>query len=336
MIGEIVFSLRGNTLLAILLVIAAMGGAFAFYRTTLPPLPPRRRWFFSAMRAASLSFVILLFFEPSVRIVHRDEQPPRVAVLIDDSQSMTINDNAVARDSVTRAWLKANGLGRLNSPAAVEYFEFSSKLSAGFPGAPDELKFSGQTTDIANALNQLRDRLTKENIQAAVVVTDGNYTVGKNPLYDAEGIGIPLYTIGVGDTVEQKDVLVEKVVTNNLAYADTRVPVDATIKSSGFSGVNAEVTVSDGTTIVERKVIALQDGTREYPVELFVTPKDEGMKKYTVSVSHLAGELTDKNNTRSFFIKVLKSKMQIVLVAGAPSADVPAVRQGLLDDGHFA
>src|SRR5207247_936962 len=38
----------------------------------------------------------------------------------------------------------------------------------------------------------------------------------------------------------------------------------------------------------------------------------------------------------SFFTKVLKSKLNILLFAGAPEPDVPAVRQALDEDGHFS
>jgi len=46
----------------------------------------------------------------------------------------------------------------------------------------------------------------------------------------------------------------------------------------------------------------------------------------------LAGEATEKNNTRSFAMKVLKNKMRIVAVAGAPGPDAAAVMQTLLGD----
>ena len=49
----------------------------------------------------------------------------------------------------------------------------------------------------------------------------------------------------------------------------------------------------------------------------------------------IQGELTEKNNERSFFIKILKSKLRVLLLAGAPSPDVSAIRQALTEDDHF-
>ena len=334
--AEISISLRGNTLLAVALVLLCSVAAFVFYRFTLPPLPPRRRITLSLLRSISLSLLLLLFFEPIVRLVHRDQQPPRVAILLDDSQSMTVKDKHGDRALALREWLRSGGVKNLAGSVRPDYSTFASNLRGGEMSPPDTMGFKGETTDLSNVFTQLKDRIARENIQACVVLSDGEYTIGKNPLYDAKSLGIPIYMIGIGDTNEQKDIVIARVVTNNVAYAETKVPVQVTVRSSGFGGENVEVTISDGNTVLDRKVIQLSEGTREYPVELSVTPKDEGVKKYVVSVSNLPGELTEKNNYHTLFMKVLKNKLKIVLFAGAPNPDVAALRQALLEDGRFA
>lgn len=331
-LASISIALGGSLTLLVLLLLVCTGLAVLFYRYTLPPLPTSRRIVLSVLRAIALALLLFIVFEPVIRFVSTDQQPPTVAVLIDDSQSMTIRDDSTA----VRQFLKAKHLEGLPSGVRVRYFTFSSKLAAMSGDAPDSISFKGETTNLSDVLARLKEQVTKENIQASVIISDGNYSAGKNPLYDAEAMGIPISTVGVGDTTEQKDVLVSKVISNNLAYAETRVPVDVTIKSSGYSGDNVEVTIADGLTILDRKIIALKDGTREYPIRLFAEPKEEGTKKYTVSVSKLAGELTEKNNARSFFMKILKSKLRVLLFAGAPSADVAAVRQAFAEDQHLS
>jgi hypothetical protein len=335
-LAEISISLRGNTLVAIALILAGITLAFAYYRFTLPPLPLRRRVALSVLRSIALVLLLILLFEPIVRIVHRQDQPPRIAVLIDDTQSMTVKDKNGDRSALLRQWLRDGRLTSIPGSVETKFYTFTSKLHGGEASTPDSLMLSGETTDLSSVFSQLKERLVKDNIQAGVVVTDGDYTVGKNPLYDATSLGIPLYTVGVGDTNEQKDILVEKVVTNNVAYAETKVPVQVTIRSSGFQGEKVEVTVSEGKDVLDRKVVQLASGTKEYPVSLLVKPKEEGVKKYIVSVSSLPGELTEKNNSQTVFMKVLKSKLKIVLVAGAPGPDVSAVRQALQEDGHFS
>ena len=56
------------------------------------------------------------------------------------------------------------------------------------------------------------------------------------------------------------------------------------------------------------------------------------MKRYTVNVAALEGELTKKNNSKSVLVRVLNNKMRIAVIAGAPSADVSAMMQTLKTD----
>jgi len=334
--GDLSISLQGSFFLLALLLIVGIAIAVLFYRYTLPPLPPRRRWFLSVLRAGSVSLLLLLLFEPILHLARHEAQQPVIAVLVDNSQSMTITDGSGNRADAVRQWVNGEPARNLRTVAGTRFFLFSSRIRQTSNLSGDSLNFSGETTDLSQALVRLKEQSAKENIQAAVLLSDGNYNVGKNPLYDAEALGIPLYAVGVGDTNEQKDVLVEKVLTNDLAYADTRLPVDVMIKSSGYNGERVEVELVQGGSVVDRKVVTLAEGTREYPVRLFLEPHEEGMMKYAVTVSQLPGELTGKNNVKSFFVKVLKSKLRVLVLSGAANSDVPVVRQALVEDGHLA
>lgn len=334
-IASVSISLGGNVVLFLLSALLLAGAAALFYRYTLPPLPPRRRLLLSILRALALALLLLILFEPILRLLKQEQQQPVIAVLADNSQSMTIKDAGGDRAAELRALVGSKQFSSFPFGAVVKYFPFSSKLEPEMNMSRDTLPLKGEVTNLSEIFAGLKTELKKENIQAAVLMTDGNYTTGKNPLYDAEALGIPLYTVGIGDTTDQKDILVEKIVTNTIAYTETQVPVDVSIKSSGFNGEKAEVVVSDGSTVIDRAMLTMLAGVQHYSVKMHVEPKEEGTKKYTVSVSKLPGELTDRNNTRSVFIKVLKSKLNVLIIAGAPNPDVSAVRQTLIEDQHL-
>jgi hypothetical protein len=329
------FSLGGNALVVLLLLVVLLAAAFLFYRYTLPPLAPLRRVLLSVIRSLALVLMLLIFFEPVLRLVNTDQQAAGLAVLIDNSESMTI-PTARNRAGGIRELLNKSELSHLSSGAKMNLHLFASKLQPEQSGLPDSLRFDGETTDLSATLAGLKGLIDKENIRGAVLITDGNFTNGRNPIYDAEALGIPVFTVGVGDTAEQKDILVSKALSNTIAYAETRVPVDIAVRSSGYADQNVEVTLSEGSSLVDRAVLKVKEGAHEYPLRMFIEPKEEGTKKYSVNVSRLPGELTEKNNTRSFFIKVLRSKLKILLLAGAPNPDLSAVRQALTEDGHFA
>src|SRR5437899_1112201 len=176
-IPKVSLSLGGNWGVAIALIAVLLAAAFLFYRYTLPPLPPARRMVLTAVRALALTLLILIFFEPVFRLVLSDEQPPAIAVLVDNSQSMTV-PSAHNRSSEIRPLLKGGDFDRLPSGAALKVYLFASGLQPLQSPAPDSLTFSGEITDLSGAMVALKNRLSKENIRAVALISDGNYTAG--------------------------------------------------------------------------------------------------------------------------------------------------------------
>ena len=325
---EFAISLGGSAFLLVLFLAIAVGLAIFFYRSTIPPIPPRRRLILSVMRTLVLTALLFLIFEPLLRFIFHNEQPPAFAVLIDDSESMTVDSSQSAR---LRELLKTAPFASL--PVSVRYFRFSSDLTE--VRSIDSLQFAGEVTDMGQSLARIKELRDEKNIQAVALITDGNFTAGRNPVSVIEDLDIPLYTLGVGDTLERRDVLITKVVTSAVAYAESRVPVDVHLRSSGYASERVEVTLGQSGETKDRKILQLQPDVREYTVPLSFEANDEGTQKFIVNVSSLPGELTSKNNSASFFIKVLKTKVRILAVAGAPGLDVSAVRQTLSEERDF-
>ena len=165
-----------------------------------------------------------------------------------------------------------------------------------------------------------------------MLATDGNYTEGRNPLNELENLSLPVFTAGVGDTIRQKDLLVDRVFTNAIAYAGSTVPVEAYLRSFGYRNQRVEVAVHEGKEVVGRAPVLLDAGKTEYPVRFSIPAGEEGVHKYVVSVGGLPGELTRENNSQTFFLRVLKSKIRVVMFAGAPFPDVSALRQAIAED----
>lgn len=328
-------SLNGSVWIFILFVLSSLLLAFYFYRHTIPPLPLSKRIFLTALRSASLLILLLIIFEPILSLISTKVKKPTVAVIIDNTQSLTVSETNTHHLEKLKQFLKSNQIDNSFQKVDLQYYSFSSHLKSHQNFSPDSLNFKGEVTDISTSLSELSDKIKNENCQAVLLVSDGNYNIGKNPEYDAENLGIPIYSIGIGDTTEQKDVMILKVQTNNIAYAETRVPVDVTVRWSGCKNENAEVVLSEGQNILDRKMITLAEGTNETQVKMFYESKEKGTHKLNVNISKIPGELTEKNNYKSFFIKVLKGKLQVLLIAGAPSPDVSSISQTLSEDGNI-
>lgn len=315
-----------------MLLLVCYAASFYIYRYTIPPVSGLKRWILILLRGTALSLVVLAIVEPLLQWWVTIEQKPVVAVLADNSLSMTQNDGAGERKKILSELLNHEELKSLSASTDVRLFSFSHAL---LPLSQESLQFNGGSSNISNAIQSVIK--TNESLQGIILLSDGNYNAGLNPLYDAERSRVPLFTVGIGDTVPQKDISVVKVLMNSIGYVNTAIPVEVTLTSSGISNPSTSVSLfEDGKKIDEKSISVYPSSSASVArVQFSYTPSTEGIKKITAAVSSTAGEITEKNNRRSGLVKILKSKLSIVVIAGAVSADVTTVMQMLNADENI-
>jgi hypothetical protein len=322
----------------IVLLLAAVSSfllSLFVYRSTVPPVSSTKRNIFISLRWIGLFLVFLLLGEPVLSIVTHSVDRPVVAVLVDNSQSMAISDRLGRRDETVKSIIRSQVWTQINNRGMLAYSLFDANIRRLATITADSLSFKGEVTDIAGALKSIKQTTAPSNMQAVVLITDGNSTIGMNPLYEATELGVPVFTVGVGDTIEQKDLLIRKALTNEITYAGTKVPVHVTVHSAGFGGEQVQVTLRHGATILDEKPLTLAGDTRDYLVPLSFEAEKEGVEKYSAEVSSLPGELTLKNNRMNFFVKVLKNKLRVALIAGAPNEDAAFIRRAMANDKNI-
>lgn len=331
------FSLSLAESVALLLLLIAVATAFSVwtYRSTVPEISARRRAVLVTLRSLALALLLFLLFEPVLNLKGSDVLPPRLAVLLDDSRSLLVEDAGQARSAQMRDFVSSSVYDKLEGDGERAEYLFSGKLFPMKDVTADSLRFNGAETDISAALEAAWKDNARKNLAGVVLVTDGVFTTGKNPLYAAQSLGVPVHVVAVGDSAEKKDLILGRVLTNTIAYVESSIPVDVSLRSAGFEGGSARVSMLEGNRSLGSVQVALRPGTHEYPVSFSYTPSGEGVKKLTFRVDPLPGELTNKNNSRTTFIKVLKSRMKVVLLASAPSPDVSLVQRELRKDNNI-
>ena len=322
-------SLGYSPLLLVLCLAAAAGLTWWTYgRTTAAHDAGPTRCADDAARAAALFIVLLLLFEPVLRRVEAEEKPPVLAVLVDASQSLGLEDGTGPGAAAVRA-----ALADLPADAATRLYRFDAEVR---PLADsDSLTFGGARTDIAGALQRVEADLDGQNLRGVLLVSDGRYNAGRNPLYLAERYGVPIYTAVVGDTTRQRDVVVARVTTNEIAYVGVELPVQVAVRTDGFGGERATVSLWERGQRLASETVTLPEGGVEATVDLSFTPSAEGLHRYTAAVTRFDDEATHANNTHAVAVRVLSSKRRVLLLAAAPGPDLAAVRQVLGTDPNI-
>jgi len=328
-LSQMEFELSGNGLWLFLLILLGISFTLFIYRWTNPPVSRLLRYFLLSLRAITLVIILAILFEPVLKLVWNRFQSPQVAVLVDNSASMRLVDGLGNRAATLRQLLKNPVLKQIGEKNEAEYFRFAAGLESWNPDSADSLKLDGDGTNIQNALRSLQEQTADQYLKAVVLITDGADNLGENPVRAAGALGVPIFTIGVGDSAEPRDVLVSRVFTNQITYVKHQVPVEVTLKSAGFSNENARVLLKQGTQTLASTTVKLSASSLEQTLQFQFTPEEEGVAKYQIEIPALPNEITPINNQKDFYIKVLKSRIQILLVAGAPSADLAFLKRAL-------
>lgn len=329
---EIFISASPHIVILLVGVVAALGLAVWAYRHTTPSVSRARRILLSSLRGATLALLILVLAETVVSVITRTEELPVVAILTDNSRSMGIQDSFEDRRKLLGGVLSSPEFEEVRSTGSVYDVLFDRTARSVEHLIPDSLSLAGDVTNIAEALRFVGSERRRRNIRAVLLVSDGVVTEGGNPLYEVDALNLPIYAISIGDTNNRRDVRVHTVLSNALAYVDTKVPVTADIRSTGFAGQRVEVLLKDDEGVLDRQVLDLSAGAQRHEVSLWLTPRKPGMRRYTVEVSSPRADAVPENNRSSFYVKVVESKVSVLLLAGAPSPDVAFIRRSLEND----
>ncbi len=328
----------------LLLILLTIAFTFFIYRTTTPPVANWLRRGLAVLRTFALALALLLLFEPVLTFGLQRLQKPTVAVLVDRSASMALADSAVVRANLVRQALSLPWVKDLEKHAEIAGFSFSDSLRRMNLDTLSLKAFNGDGSDLGGALLATKKMLAERHLAAAIMFTDGAQNMGESPVRVAEQFGVPLITVGIGSSQGLRDVQLSDIVTNEIAYAETQLPVEMSISSLGYAGRRVRLriieegagtdTTRQGKAAHEQEIVLPTDNTQA-TIRFNLVPHKLGLNRYVAQIDTLAGELTRANNRRTFYVRVLKNKLKLWVFAGAPSPDYVFLKRTLEADKNF-
>ncbi len=283
------------------------------YRRTEPKLFGFYKWLLPGLRGIALSILLFLLFEPAIRNFIRDTILPVQVVLVDESQSMTQHELLESLPA-TMGETHYFGFGGTIRPI--------KNLGAAMDTAP--------RTDLSGALEEIRNSFQDKNLRSVLLISDGQYNSGRNPIHVATDYHVPIHTFVVGDTLPRQDLMIARTVTNELAYVGQEIPVDVTLFLRGYENETVTTQLYAQDSLVSSQTMWISEG--ESTAYLSFIPQKEGLLQYSLTTSELENEATLANNRETITVRVLKRSQTICLIAAAPHPDLIALRNILTQD----
>lgn len=316
----------------LLLSLAIAGGlTYWSYRRTIPALSTRWRALLAGLRFASLALICLLLLEPVVRHLDTREEPPVLAVLLDNTESMTVvtggpddTSSATVHDELRTVLDPLSN----NLSGTLRPFTFDGSLDEWTGGSLDSLSFDGSRTDLGTALQRVQDEM-EGDLDAVALVSDGQYNSGQNPSRIADRFSVPIHTVTIGDTTRRRDLRIRRVITNDLAYVDSDVPVQVRLAAEQLEGESTTVSLVHDGSVLNADEVQLPEGSGEVSVELTYRPTTDGLKQLTIRAAPLSDEQATENNVRRVSVRVLENERRVLLLGAAPSPTFASIRRVL-------
>ncbi len=275
------------------------------------------------LRTLSVTLIAFLLLSPLVKTTSRTIEKPIVIVAQDNSQSIVFSkDSANMRKNYVAEMKKLTE--DLGEDYDLKTFSFGDKVVEGFP-----FSFSDKQTDMSAMLDEIKARYTNRNIGAVIIASDGLYNQGSNPVYASEQEKYPVYTIALGDTNVQKDLIVSRVNYNRICYLGNQFPLEIVVLANKYAGQKATLTVKKGNETVFSKGVDISSAHYLETIQVQLDAKQPGIQHYRISLSQLDNEISYVNNYQDIFIEVLDGREKILILAAAPHPDISALKQSI-------
>ncbi|MEX2661011.1 MAG: hypothetical protein WD227_03730, partial [Vicinamibacterales bacterium] len=300
-----------------------------------------------SLRLGLIALVALCLFRPVLVVKAAVAQQNFLAVLIDDSRSMQIDDagaeegesGGATRGAYARQQFADPASGLLQSLSdrfVLRTFRFSS--TAARLAAPEELTFAGAQTKLGAALDGVRQELAGLPLAGVVLVSDGADTTDAaltDALLGMKAAALPVFTVGVGEDRLARDIQVDRVTTPRRALKGTSLLVDAVVRHTGYAGETVNLDVEDGGRIVGSQTVKLPADGEPAAVRVRVMASDAGARVLKFRITPRQGEVIAQNNAREAMVDVVDRRERILHYEGEPRFEMKFIRQAVKDDKNL-
>lgn len=327
--------------LVMLVVAVAVGSGSA-------ALPWRRRAGLVGLRLFGLLLLLAALLRPTVVRTDQQPVPAAVAILMDDSRSMTLSDGAAstrwqAQQDVWKTLEPAvDSLGRTLEVRVLRYAGDSSLLQREQIDAWLQSEPEGSSTDVAAVLEQTLRGTGGRTLAAVVLMGDGTQTVtpaGAPAAASARtlaSLGVPLWTVPIGpaSSGEGRDVEVDDVPDEISGFAKNRLAVTATVRARGLATIPVRVQVmlleddKPPVSLAERTV-SPQSAFDALPVEIEFTAPPPGSYRLSVVADQQQGERYTDNNSQTAFLDIREGGGRVLYIEGQPRTEAIFLRRAI-------
>lgn len=285
-----------------------------------------------SLRFALITLLGVTLLRPEfVRLLQRNDTP-EVVVLCDASASMKTRDVQAASNAVSRAdWLAQKRTTQFWKP-----LEKSARvLVEDFAAPPAATNAAAQGvvgTDLNHALETVFQR--QRNLKAVLLLTDGDWNVGKSPVGTATRFreqNVPIYSVAVGRESPMPDLVLENVSPPSYGLFGEQISIPFKIQSHLPREVKTTISLLDGQREETKKEIVIP-AMGDLQDAIVWSPRVVGEASLTMNIPVEPDEGLAENNAQTFRVNVRVETLKVLVVDSLPRWEYRFLRNALARD----
>ena len=281
--------------------------------------------FLFILRCIVVSLLVILFFNPYIKIKKKTTEPSTIVIAQDNSKSLILtkdssfykNEYPLLLDSLTN---------NLSKNHIVDKYLFGNETKEF-----DIIDYQDHYTDIHEVLKTFKKNYYKKNVGAVILLSDGICNKSHSPEQDIESYPFPIYTVTLGDTTNYPDFYIKDIHYSKTVPSNTIIPIQLVANANNCRNNIMNVKLLVNNEVIEEKEVAINSNRFSNTIDFNINSGDEGVKQIDIQINNIPNEVTTNNNKR-FFINVIDKQYKALFYAKSPHPDLGSLRNILGDN----
>jgi hypothetical protein len=306
--------------------LAGFGYAYLLYKPQFKEMPYK---VMAALRFLSVSLLCFFLLGPVLVQWLNEVQKPKILMVLDQSESIIANKYAnFYKSDFLNKWTQAKEL--LGDEYEVEYLSLGSKIKIS-----DSTRFNQKKTNISQLFDYVNNTYARENIGAVILASDGIYNRGNNPIYKSLNKNTILYTIGMGDTILKKDLLIKEANHNAIAYLNNQFPIEISISANDCINSSSNLSLTCEGKILYNSTININQKDFFKTINIDLLADKPGTMHIVANLSPIAAEFSNANNRKDIFVEVIDGREKILLAYQTTHPDIGAIKESIQTNQNY-
>lgn len=281
------------------------------------------------VRFIAISLIAFLLLSPFIKTRIRSIEKPVIIVGLDNSASIISSNDSIQYKTSFKESFEAN-LELLKKEYDVKSYLFGQQVTTG--NVP---QYTDGRSNYGDFIGFVNSAWSDANTGMLLLVGDGSYNTGFDPVFAAEKLTFPIVSIAMGDTLEQVDASILEVRMNPTAFLDDVVPIEITYSASKLKNKSIQLSVVGFGKTLYSENIFIKTNKQVSSITVPITTNRTGKQRIEISIQPIVNETNINNNQQNKYLDVIESKQKILLLAFVPHPDISAISQSLKTNKNY-